>query len=63
LGPVAELELRSGLTASYGSLLPLFTRPVSLIFILLALIVPFIPLMQEARRKKRLAFKNGRPAG
>ena len=55
LGPVAELELRSGLTASGGSLMPLVTRPVALTFMLLAVIMPLIPLIQESRRKKRLA--------
>lgn len=55
LGPVAELELRSGLTATAGSILPMFTRPVSLIFLLLGVLMPFIPVIQNYRRKKRLA--------
>ena len=55
LGPVAELELRSGLTASGGSLLPLVTRPVALLFMVLAVLMPFIPAIQGHLRKRRLA--------
>lgn len=58
LGPVAELELRSGLTASAGSLMPLVTRPVPIIFLSLSVLMPFLPYIQAWRRKKRLA-KNG----
>lgn len=55
LGPVAELELRSGLTASGGSLMPLITRPVPIIFLSLSVLMPFIPYIQAWRRKRRLA--------
>jgi putative tricarboxylic transport membrane protein len=36
LSPFAEINLRSGLMASGGSLMPLVTRPISLVFILLS---------------------------
>ena len=55
LGPVAELEIRAGLTATQGSLMPLVTRPVCIIFLALAVIMPFVPYIQNWRRKKRLA--------
>lgn len=55
LGPVAELELRSGLTASAGSLLPLLTQPVACLFLAAAVLMPFIPCLQRLNRKRRLA--------
>lgn len=55
LGPIAELSLRSGLTASGGSLMPLVTQPVPIIFILLGLFLPFLPKLQAWRRERRLA--------
>ena len=55
LGPIAELSLRSGLTASGGSLMPLVTRPVPIIFILLGLFLPFLPKFQAWRRERRRA--------
>jgi len=36
LGPIAESNLRQGLTASAGSFLPIFTRPLSLTLLILA---------------------------
>lgn len=36
LGPIMERNLREGLIAYHGSLLPIFTRPISLVFVILA---------------------------
>lgn len=58
LGPLAELELRRGLSAS-GSFAPLVTSPVSLIFLCLAAFVLIWPFYQEWRKKKRLAAAAG----
>tara|TARA_R110002096_G_scaffold113320_8_gene246397 strand:+ start:7276 stop:8739 length:1464 start_codon:yes stop_codon:yes gene_type:complete len=49
LAPVAEENLCAGLMASGGSYLPLFTRPVSLVFIVLA---GFLLARKETKRKK-----------
>jgi putative tricarboxylic transport membrane protein len=47
LGPIAEKYLRSGLMISRGSLLPLLTRPLSLIFVLGSLIILFWPSIKK----------------
>ncbi len=57
LGPVAESELRAGLTSTGGSLMPLITTPVPIIFLTLAAIMPFLPAIQNWRRKRRLEKK------
>ena len=41
LAPLAERELRSGLMLYDGSLLPLFTRPISLTFIVLTVVLVY----------------------
>lgn len=55
LGPIAELQLRRGLTASGDSFMPLVTRPVSLIFLIIAVIVLILPFWQNYRQRKRQA--------
>ncbi len=55
LGPIAELHLREGLTNSYGSFSPLWERPVSLAFLILAVIVFVYPRISAYRRKKKRA--------
>ncbi len=55
LGPIAEINLREGLTASHGSFMPLVTRPVSLAFLILAVIVFVYPRVKAYRRKKLAA--------
>jgi putative tricarboxylic transport membrane protein len=54
LGPIAELNLRRGLTASFGSFMPLITRPVSLILLIIALFVLIYPFYQNWRRRKKI---------
>lgn len=49
LGPVAETNLCAGLMASGGSYLPLVTRPMSAIFLLISGILLAIPLIQRRR--------------
>ncbi|SVD31874.1 uncharacterized protein METZ01_LOCUS384728, partial [marine metagenome] len=44
LAPLAEKNLCSGLGASGGSYLELFTRPISLVFLLLAVTLVLLPL-------------------
>lgn len=49
LGPMAERELRKALMMSNGSISILFTRPISLILILVALVTLFMPIIKSTR--------------
>lgn len=51
LGPIAEIHLREGLTGSFGSFMPLVTRPVSLAFLVLAVFVFVYPRYMAHRRR------------
>jgi putative tricarboxylic transport membrane protein len=53
LTPIAEQNFRSGLMISGGSLLPLVTRPVSLIFLLISVLFLIWPLITAWRRRKK----------
>jgi putative tricarboxylic transport membrane protein len=53
LTPIAEQNFRTGLMISGGSLLPLFTRPVSLIFLLISVLFLIWPLISAWRRRKK----------
>ena len=53
LAPIAEENLRSGLTASHGSLLPMVTRPISLLFLLISIAFLFLPVLQSRLEKRR----------
>jgi len=55
LAPLAEKELRSGLMLYDGSLMPLITRPISLFFIVLTLVLALWPLVQSRIRARRAA--------
>jgi putative tricarboxylic transport membrane protein len=52
LAPLAEAKLRSGLMMTAGSITPIFTRPMSLAFLLIALALLIWPLWGEWRRRK-----------
>jgi putative tricarboxylic transport membrane protein len=52
LAPLAEAKLRSGLMMTAGSITPIFTRPLSLAFLLIALALLIWPLWGEWRRRK-----------
>lgn len=56
LGPIAEKNLSLGLQASDGSFLPIITRPMSLVFILIAVVMLFLPTIQ-----RRLSRNKGEP--
>ena len=53
LTPIAEQNFRTGLMISGGSLLPLFTRPVSLTFLLISILFLIWPLISTWRRRKK----------
>ncbi len=55
LAPLAERELRSGLMLYDESIVPLFTRPISLFFIVLTVILAAWPFVQARRKAKRLS--------
>lgn len=58
LGPIAEINLREGLTLSQGDFSPLYTRPVSLIFLVIAVLVFVVPRAKAYYRQKKLAANN-----
>ncbi len=49
LGPVAEKNLCAGLMASGGSYLPLVTRPMSAVFLVISFVLLVVPLIQRRR--------------
>lgn len=53
LSPIAEVNLRSGLMLSAGSFLPIVTRPISLLFILVAIATLVWSLVSPAIRNRR----------
>jgi putative tricarboxylic transport membrane protein len=53
LAPPAEGQLRSGLMASGGSLLPLVQRPIALGFLLVAVATSVWPAYRDYRRRQR----------
>ena len=55
LAPLAESKLRTGLMMTAGSITPLFTRPLALSFLLIAVVLLVWPLYGEWRRKKAAA--------
>ena len=52
LGPIAEENLTSGLISSNGSWLPLVNRPIPLIFLSVALIMLFLPMIRSRISKR-----------
>jgi len=55
LGPIIEINIRQGLMASSGSFLPIFTRPISLVFIILSILSVILPIYLE--KKKKMIFQ------
>lgn len=53
LGPIAEDNLVSALMQSGGSFLPLFSRPVSVLFLTLAALLVAWPVLRSARQPDR----------
>lgn len=65
LAPLMEAKLRTGLMMTNGSIEPIFTRPLSLIFLLIALallLAPFVRLWREARATRAAAARAGKEA-
>lgn len=60
LSPIAESKLRSALMSSGGSFLPLITRPISLVFTLVAAATLVYALYQELVVPARAQFKHRR---
>jgi putative tricarboxylic transport membrane protein len=58
LAPLAEAKLRSGLMMTAGSITPIFTRPLSLTFLLIALVLLIWPLYSDWRRQRRTAAED-----
>lgn len=51
LTPIAEESLRSGLMMSAGSWLPLMTRPISAVFLLIALLMLMAPMLTKRAQR------------
>ncbi|MDF1744178.1 MAG: tripartite tricarboxylate transporter substrate-binding protein [Gimesia sp.] len=51
LGPIAEENLCSGLMSSHGSWLPIITRPISLLFVVVSAILLIVPLVRRFRKQ------------
>jgi putative tricarboxylic transport membrane protein len=54
LAPLAETQLRAGLMASDGSLLPLFQRPIALSFMLVSVLMFAWPIWRDFHKKRQL---------
>ena len=55
LAPLAEAKLRSGLMMTAGSVEPMFTRPMSLAFLVIAVALLLWPFVSEWRKSRREA--------
>ncbi len=55
LAPLAEGQLRAGLMASDGSLLPLFERPITLFFLIVSALMFVWPIWRDWRRRRHFA--------
>jgi len=53
LAPLGEAKLRSGLMMTAGDITPVITRPLSLLFIVIAIVLLVWPLLSELRTKKQ----------
>ncbi len=53
LAPLAEEKLRSGLMMTAGSVEPIFTRPLPLVFLLISVALLVWPLWSEWRQRRR----------
>lgn len=53
LGPMIEISLRRGLMLSRGSLVPFFTRPICLTFLLITAVVIIMAVRRELRPKRK----------
>jgi len=54
LGPIAESNIRSGLMMSDGSFMPVITRPLSLTFVIIALITLIWTLYRELKHQRTM---------
>lgn len=52
LAPLAEQKLRSGLMMTAGSITPIFTRPLPLVFLIVSIILLVWPLYGEWKRRR-----------
>lgn len=55
LGPIAEENLSAGLMATNGSWLPVVTRPIPIVFLLVTLVMLFGPVLRSKLKKEATA--------
>ena len=53
LGPIAEPAMRQSLIGSQGDLLIFFSRPISGVIMLIAIVLLFLPLFKLIKKKLR----------
>ena len=58
LGPIAEENLSVGLVSSNGSFLPIVTRWISLVFVIISVLLLLVPLRRRFRRRESSAATN-----
>ena len=56
LAPIAEENLMRGLMSSNGSFMPMVTRPVSLLFLIVAIILLVIPIYKRFKKTDEKAI-------
>ena len=55
LAPLGEAKLRSGLMMTAGSIEPMFTRPLPLVFLSISVALLVWPFVSEWRQKRKRA--------
>jgi putative tricarboxylic transport membrane protein len=55
LAPLMEAKLRTGLMMTGGTITPMFTRPIALAFLIVAIVLLVWPLVGEWRRRRAAA--------
>lgn len=63
LGPIAEENLSAGLMSSNGNWMPVITEPKSLIFLIVAAVLLFVPMWRSQGRKSKTEAVKEEPAG
>ena len=53
LGPMAESKLSTGLMSSHGSWMPLISRPISCVFVIISTILLVLPIMKRFKKSSQ----------
>lgn len=58
LGNIIEINLRTALVSTKGDITPLFTRPLSAVFLLLGMVMLLLPLLRKIKMRRKTASAN-----